>query len=103
MEGKSRLGVQAFAEALLVIPKSLAINSGFDPQDTIVKLQKASNDSAVPIGLDLNSGEPMIPKDVGVWDNYCVKKQILNSASVIASNLLLVDEIMRAGMASLKG
>ena len=32
-----------------------------------------------------------------------VKKQMINSCTVIASNLLLVDEIMRAGMSSLKG
>ena len=32
-----------------------------------------------------------------------VKRQMINSCTVIASNLLLVDEIMRAGMSSLKG
>lgn len=37
--GRARLGVQAFADALLVIPKILASNSGFDAQETIVKLQ----------------------------------------------------------------
>ena len=31
--------LQAFAEALMVIPKVLAQNSGFDPQDTTIKLQ----------------------------------------------------------------
>lgn len=30
---------QAYADALLVIPKTLAQNSGYDPQETIVKLQ----------------------------------------------------------------
>ena len=33
------LHVQVFAESLMVIPKVLAQNSGFDPQDSIVKLQ----------------------------------------------------------------
>lgn len=32
VKGKARLGVAAYAEALLVIPKVLAINSGFDAQ-----------------------------------------------------------------------
>ena len=35
--------------------------------------------------------------------SFRVKKQMINSCTVIASNLLLVDEIMRAGMSSLKG
>ena len=39
VHGRARLGVQAFADALLVIPKILAQNSGFDAQETIVKLQ----------------------------------------------------------------
>ena len=39
----------------------------------------------------------------GIYDNYRVKKQMIHSCTVIASNLLLVDEIMRAGMSSLKG
>ncbi|KRT78240.1 hypothetical protein AMK59_8711, partial [Oryctes borbonicus] len=103
VKGKSRLGVAAYAEALLVIPKVLATNSGFDAQDTIVKLQEESRLNPEPIGLDLTSGEPIMPKDAGIYDNYIVKKQIINSCSVIASNLLLVDEIMRAGMSSLKG
>lgn len=104
VKGKVRLGIQAYATALLVIPKTLAVNSGYDAQDTIVKMQEEDRLSgADPIGLDLSTGEPMKPIDMGVWDNYVVKKQILNSCSVIASNLLLVDEIMQAGMTSLKG
>lgn len=32
VEGKAKLGIHAFAESLLVIPKTLAENSGFDIQ-----------------------------------------------------------------------
>lgn len=103
VKGKTRLAIMAYADALLVIPKVLAANSGYDAQDSIVRLQEESRLSEDPIGLDLSTGEPMKPVDLGVFDNYIVKKQILNSCTVIASNLLLVDEIMRAGMSSLKG
>lgn len=103
VKGKLRLGIQAFAESLLIIPKTLAINSGYDVQDVIVKLTEEDQLSADPIGLDITTGEAMKAVDLGVYDNFIVKKQILNSCAVIASNLLLVDEIMRAGMTSLKG
>lgn len=103
VKGKVRLGIQAYAVALLVIPNTLAVNSGYDVQDTIVKLQEEDRLNPEPIGLDISTGEPAKPTDLGVYDNYTVKKQILNSCSVIASNLLLVDEVMRAGMTSLKG
>ena len=38
-KGRVKMGVQAFAEALLIIPKMLAANGGFDVQDAVVQLQ----------------------------------------------------------------
>lgn len=72
-------------------------------QDSIVKLQEECRLSPHPVGIDLSSGEPLNPKEAGIYDNYIVKKQIINSCSIIASNLIMVDEIMRAGLSSLKG
>ncbi|XP_053310871.1 T-complex protein 1 subunit zeta [Spea bombifrons] len=103
VKGRAQLGVQAFADALLIIPKVLAQNSGYDAQETLVKLQTEYAESGQLVGVDLNTGEPMVSAEAGVWDNYSVKKQLLHSCTVIASNILLVDEIMRAGMSSLKG
>lgn len=103
VKGRAQLGVQAFADALLIIPKVLARNSGYDPQETLVKLQTEYAESRQLIGVNLDTGEPMVSSEAGVWDNYNVKKQLLHSCTVIASNILLVDEIMRAGMSSLKG
>lgn len=34
VKGKAQFGVKAFAEALLIIPKTLAANSGHDIQDS---------------------------------------------------------------------
>uniref|UniRef100_A0A8C6KZ40 Chaperonin containing TCP1, subunit 6A (zeta 1) n=1 Tax=Nothobranchius furzeri TaxID=105023 RepID=A0A8C6KZ40_NOTFU len=81
----------------------LAQNSGYDPQETLLKLQMEYKESGQLVGVDLSTGEPMVAGEAGVWDNYSVKKQLLHSCTVIASNILLVDEIMRAGMSSLKG
>lgn len=38
VSGKAKLGVVAFAEALLIIPRTLASNSGYDAQDTLLKV-----------------------------------------------------------------
>jgi len=103
MKGRSRLGVQAFADGMLIIPKVLAQNAGHDPQDVMVTLISESTDSGQAVGVDLSSGEAIIPADLGILDNYRVKKQMIHSCTVIACNLLLVDEIMRAGLSSLKG
>jgi chaperonin GroEL (HSP60 family) len=40
VKGRARFGVQAFADALLVIPKTLTANSGFDTIDTLLALQE---------------------------------------------------------------
>lgn len=38
-KGRAKLGIQAYADALLIIPKTLAANGGFDVQDAIVSVQ----------------------------------------------------------------
>ncbi|TPP62146.1 Chaperonin containing T-complex polypeptide subunit zeta [Fasciola gigantica] len=112
VKGRARLGVQAFANALLVIPKVLAKNAGHDAQDVMVKLlvestrvekRTGKNRPTEIVGVDLATGDALVPAQVGIYDNFIVKKQIISSCAVIASNILLVDEIMRAGLSSLKG
>eukprot|EP01098_Paradermamoeba_levis_P013487 TRINITY_DN615_c0_g1_i1.p1 TRINITY_DN615_c0_g1~~TRINITY_DN615_c0_g1_i1.p1 ORF type:complete len:300 (-),score=103.57 TRINITY_DN615_c0_g1_i1:61-960(-) len=94
--GRAKLGVQAFADALLVIPKTLAENSGFDSQDAIISLQQEFNKGHV-VGLDVFTPGTLDPDAQGIYDNFRVKRQMINSSSVIASQLLLVDEIIKAG------
>ena len=103
VKGKARLGVEAYADAMLIIPKTLARNSGFDAQETVVTMQESHEATGELVGIDVDTGEACLPMDAGIVDNYNVKRNMIHSASVIANNLLLVDEVMRAGMASLKG
>lgn len=102
VKGKAKFGVQIFADALLVIPKVLAQNGGFDAQDVLVTLQDETRAGHV-VGIDLKTGDALDPVTEGIFDNYRVHRQIIHSCSVIASNLMLVDEMMRAGRTSLKG
>jgi len=72
--GKQKLGVNAFADALLIIPRTLAQNSGFDAQDTLLKVIEAHVKDKKPYGVDCMTGDPL-PADVSnVWDNYIVKR-----------------------------
>lgn len=94
--GRAKLGVQVFADALLIVPKTLAANSGFDSIDTIVKLQEHHSQGYF-VGIDLETGDCLVPEEEGIWDNLCVVKHCINSSAIISSQLLLVDEIFRAG------
>merc|ERR1712070_1357179 len=91
---KVKLGIEAFAQALQGIPKILAENSGFDAQELMICLKNELGKGNKP-GIDIYTGEPTDLSLIGVYDNYCVKKQIMTSAPVVASQLLLTDEIIR--------
>jgi T-complex protein 1 subunit zeta len=95
VKGKTKYGVAAFADALLIIPKTLAANSGHDIQDALAALQEAHADGNV-VGLDLTTGEPMDPVQAGVFDGFRVLRNSIASSQGIASNLLLCDELLKA-------
>lgn len=91
------MGVQAFADSLLIIPKVLAENSGYDIQETIINLIDTYKKQKVPVGLDCFQYGTLNPDKEAIYDNYIAKKQWLHIAPTLAQQLLLVDEIMRAG------
>ena len=98
VEGKKVFGVNAFSEALLIIPKAICENAGVDPQEAIVNAAKAYRDNKKLMGIDLkNEGKPVNPIDLGIFDNFCVKRSFLNIGPVLVQQLLMVDEILRAG------
>ncbi|KAL4980668.1 chaperonin Cpn60/TCP-1 family [Aspergillus desertorum] len=95
VKGKARWGVEAFADALLIIPKTLADNSGHDIQDSLALLQEEQAEGNV-VGLNLTTGEPMDPVQEGVFDSFRVLRNCIASSTGIASNLLLCDELLKA-------
>ena len=97
VSGKAKYGVDTFRDAILIIPKILASNAGYDQQEAMLKAQEAHQKDGKPYGIDLNTGEPSPSELTHVFDNYCVKRQFLNIAPILAQQLLLVDEVMRAG------
>ncbi|QLL31895.1 hypothetical protein HG536_0C00620 [Torulaspora globosa] len=106
-KGKIKTGVEAFAEALLVIPKTLVKNSGFDPLDVLAVCEDELNEADEEeerryVGVDLKIGDSCDPTIEGIWDSYRVIRNAVNGASGIASNLLLCDELLRAGRSTLK-
>merc|ERR1719410_1557962 len=54
VKGKARLGIQAYADGLMIIPKTLAANAGYDSQEVMVKLLEEARDGA-SVGMDAQS------------------------------------------------
>jgi len=67
--GKSRLGIEAFADALLVIPRTLSDNSGLDSQEIILKALTHYETTKKLYGIDLENGEIIDPVVEGIYDN----------------------------------
>lgn len=98
IQGKARLGVEIFANSMLVTPKTLLENSGLDIQEKLLNvISEREKKQKIPVGINVATGDPLDASVEGIWDNYCVKKQLLGLSSVLAQQLLLVDEVIRAG------
>ncbi|KAK7686809.1 hypothetical protein QCA50_009882 [Cerrena zonata] len=76
-------------------------NAGLDSLETLGNCQDEISEGHT-VGVDLKSGEPMDPSIEGVWDSFRVIRNAISSATGIASNLLLCDELLKAGRSSLK-
>lgn len=97
VQGKLKLSVLAFAESLLSIPKVLAENSGFDGQEAILQLVDEYRSKQVAVGVNTIEKGIISPEALGIYDNYIVKKQLLNLSPTLAQQLVLCDEILKAG------
>lgn len=103
VQGKPRLGVELFGKALLTVPKTLLENSGMDVQEKLLAVLAERERRNVPIGVSVATGDPIDPVVEGIYDNYSVKKSLLGLAPVLAQQLLLVDEVIRAGKSANAG
>eukprot|EP00930_Biecheleria_cincta_P047816 TRINITY_DN33217_c0_g1_i1.p1 TRINITY_DN33217_c0_g1~~TRINITY_DN33217_c0_g1_i1.p1 ORF type:complete len:577 (-),score=139.10 TRINITY_DN33217_c0_g1_i1:58-1674(-) len=99
VEGKPRLGVEIFGKALLCVPKTLLENSGLDVQEKLLRVLSERENKNRVVGVSVATGDPIDPSIEGIFDNFLVKKQMLALAPVLAEQLLLVDEVIRAGKA----
>lgn len=101
--GREQLAVEAFAEAMEVIPRTLAETAGMDPIDTIVALRsKHAGKEGKWIGVNVYNGKLDDMKKNKVTEPLKVKTQATASASEVAEMLLRIDDII-AGSGKSKG
>ncbi|MFQ6085512.1 MAG: thermosome subunit beta [Candidatus Bathyarchaeia archaeon] len=95
VRGKEALAVRDFAEALEVIPTTLAENGGLDPVDAIVSLRPAHEEGKVNMGINVDGGL-MDAKKEGVIEPLRVKEQIIKSSVEAATMILRIDDVIAA-------
>src|SRR6056297_3510849 len=99
--GREQLAVEAFADALEVIPRTLAENAGHDPIDSLVDLRSQHDGGDTAAGLDAYTGEVIDMEAEGVGEPLRVKCQVIESATEAAVMILRIDDVIAAG--DLKG
>jgi thermosome len=94
--GREQLAVEAFANALEVIPRSLAENAGMDAISILMKLKSLHEQGKKSHGVDVlgNGTEDMFK--LGVVEPAKVKKQAIESAMEVATMILRIDDVIAA-------
>ena len=98
--GREQLAIQAFADALEIVPRSLAENGGLDPIDTLVELRATHDKGNITAGIDLTNKKIVNALSIGVIDPLKVKTQAIKSASEAAEMILRIDDVISASKLS---
>ena len=96
LAGKERLAALAFADALEVVPTTLAENAGLDPIDMVSELTAMHDKGQIWTGIDAFSGEIKDMWELNVLEPLKVKKQVIKSATEAACMILKIDDVIAA-------
>jgi thermosome len=95
--GREQLAIEAFADALEVVPRTLAENAGLDPIDSLVDLRAKHDAGDTSAGLDAYTGGVTDMEDDHVVEPRRVKSQAIESATEAAVMILRIDDVIAAG------
>jgi len=94
LKGREQLAVEKFAEAMEIIPRTLAENSGLDPIDKLVELKAAHERGEKNAGLDAYTGKIVDMWQGGVIEPLRTKRQSVESAVDAAVMILRIDDVI---------
>ncbi|EMA00552.1 thermosome subunit alpha [Haloferax denitrificans] len=97
IEGRKQLAVEAYADAVEALPRTLAENTGMDPIDALVDLRaRYENEGIAGIISSGRSGEIGDPVELGVIDPVAVKREAIESATEAATMIVRIDDVIAA-------
>ena len=98
--GREQLAIIAFAEAMEVIPRTLAENAGLDPIDILVGLRSEHDKGNVHHGIDVYKNKIVDMMKMGVIEPLKIKTQAIQSATEAAEMILRIDDVIAASRLS---
>ncbi len=94
LTGREQLAVNAFANALEIIPRTLAENAGLDPIDKLVEMTSQHKEGNVHAGLNVFTGDIVDMWEAGIVEPLRVKTQAISSAAEAAVMILRIDDVI---------
>lgn len=96
--GREQLAIEAFAEAMEVIPRALAENAGLDGIDTLIELKSAhgGRKKNKNSGVNVFTGKITDMTKLKVLEPLRVKTQAIESATDVATMILRIDDVIAA-------
>lgn len=94
LTGREQLAVSKFAEALEIIPRTLAENAGLDPIDMLVEMRSQHEKGKKTAGLNVFTGKVVDMWKEGVVEPLRVKTQAIDSATEAATMILRIDDVL---------
>jgi thermosome len=92
--GREQIAIDQFANAMEIIPTTLAENAGLDPIDVLIELRKAHKDGKKYAGINVFTGKVVDMKSEKVLEPIRVGKQAINSATEAAVMILRIDDVI---------
>jgi thermosome len=93
-DGRQQLAIKKFAEALEIIPLTIAENAGMDPIDTMVSLRAKQSEGKKWSGINAKDGKVSDMLSLNIVEPVVVKEQIIKTATEAASMILRIDDVI---------
>ena len=93
-DGRQQLAIKKYAEALEIIPLTIAENAGMDPIDTMVTLRAKQSEGKKWSGINAKEGKVSDMLSQNIIEPLVVKEQIIKSATETASMILRIDDVI---------
>jgi len=94
LTGREQLAAEKFADALEIIPLTLAENAGMNQIDTLAELRSKQNKGSKWAGIDARNSRIADMSKLEIFEPLSVKEQIVKSATEVASMLLRIDDVI---------
>ncbi|HDD57661.1 MAG: thermosome subunit [Thermoplasmata archaeon] len=94
--GREQMAIESFAEALEVVPRTLAENAGLDPIDIMIKVRAAHKKGMKYAGVDVENGDVADMFKNNVIEPLRVSTQEVKAAAEAATMILRIDDVIAA-------